>query len=126
MHTDRGSIALSVAAGAFVMISLTAPSVAAAAETGAVDRIPESRPQVDAPTDSLSVTCKMLKDDLERAGSLPILSGPKGWPDTFYGPRVPQCQFWARPVFTYVNARDGLCGVGYICVEKFGSAGGSR
>jgi len=23
------------------------------------------------------------------------------------------------PQFTYVRARDGLCGVGYICVEKY-------
>jgi len=23
------------------------------------------------------------------------------------------------PQFTYVRARDGLCGVGYICIEKY-------
>jgi len=72
------------------------------------------------------MTCKALKNELERTGSLPILYGPKGWADTFYGPSVPQCQFWQRPVFSFVNTSDGLCGVGYICVAKLGSAGGSR
>jgi len=42
-----------------------------------------------------------------------------GWGDTFYGPAVPRCQFWQMPQFTYVRTRDGLCGVGYICVEKY-------
>jgi len=49
-----------------------------------------------------------------------ILSGPRGsWGDTFYGPAVPRCQFWQMPQFTYVRARDGRCGVGYICVDKY-------
>jgi hypothetical protein len=48
-----------------------------------------------------------------------ILSGPRGaWGDTFYGPAVPQCPFWQVSQFTYVRARDGLCGVGYICIDK--------
>jgi len=48
-----------------------------------------------------------------------ILAGPKGaWGDTFYGPAVPQCPFWQIPQFTYVPARDRLCGVGYICIDK--------
>ncbi|HET9751090.1 MAG TPA: hypothetical protein VFS06_17485 [Casimicrobiaceae bacterium] len=60
-----------------------------------------------------------MKSKLNAAGEMSILSGPRGaWGDTFYGPAVPRCQFWQMPVFTYVKARDGLCGVGYICVEK--------
>ena len=48
-----------------------------------------------------------------------ILYGPKGgWGDTFYGPAAPRCQFWQMPQYTYVRASDGLCGVGYICVDK--------
>ena len=99
---------------------------ATAQSAGAADRVAASSPHAASPADAQSMTCAALKDELERTGSLPILYGPKGWADTFYGPRVPQCQFYQRPVFSFVNTRDGLCGVGYICVEKFGSAGGSR
>jgi len=67
-----------------------------------------------------SLSCTELKGQLKTAGELSILSGPRGgWGDTFYGPAVPRCQFWQMPQFTYVRARDGLCGVGYICVEKY-------
>jgi len=96
----------------------------AAQIVAAADPVEANRAQVPASVNSENVSCKELKDKLESAGSLTILSGPKGWGDTFYGPRVPQCQFWTRPVFSYVSTRDGLCGVGYICVEKLGSAGG--
>ena len=99
---------------------------ATAQSAGAADRVAESRPQEAVFTDAQSMTCKALKDELERTGSLPILYGPKGFADTFYGPGVPQCQFYQRPVFSFVNTRDGLCGVGYICVDKFGAAGGNR
>ena len=69
--------------------------------------------------DPRSESCTALKSKLNAAGEMSILSGPRGaWGDTFYGPAVPRCQFWQMPVFTYVKARDGLCGVGYICVEK--------
>jgi len=90
----------------------------------AADAVEADRPQVPASVDAGNMSCTALKDKLASAGSLTILSAPKGWGDTFYGPRVPQCQFWTRPVFSYVRTRDGLCGVGYICVEKFGAAGG--
>jgi len=76
-------------------------------------------PDRAASVDPQSVSCTALKAQLKAAGELSILSGPRGaWGDTFYGPAVPRCQFWQMPVFTYVKARDGLCGVGYICVEK--------
>ena len=99
---------------------------ATAQSSGAADRATASSPHAALPTDAQSMTCKALKNELELTGSLPILYGPKGFADTFYGPGVPQCQFYQRPVFSFVTTRDGLCGVGYICVEKFGSAGGSR
>ncbi len=92
----------------------------------ASDLVTENRPQDAVPTDAESLTCKELKDRLASAGSLTIVSGARRWGDTFYRPRVPQCEFWKRPVFSFVRTRDELCGVGYICVEKFGSAGGSR
>jgi hypothetical protein len=60
-----------------------------------------------------------LKAQLKSAGEMSILSGPRGaWGDTFYGPAVPQCPFWQTSQFTYVRARDGLCGVGFICIDK--------
>jgi hypothetical protein len=75
--------------------------------------------QVNASVDPKSESCTALKARLNAAGEMSIVSGPRGaWGDTFYGPAVPRCQFWQMPVFTYVKARDGLCGVGYICVEK--------
>jgi hypothetical protein len=76
--------------------------------------------QPQAPVDPQSVSCADLKAQLKSAGSMSVLAGPRGgWGDTFYGPAVPRCQFWQMPQFTYVRARDGLCGVGYICVDKY-------
>jgi hypothetical protein len=92
--------------------------------TAAAETVQAYAQQVPGSVDPGSLSCRELKDRLESAGSLTILAGARGWGDTFYGPRVPRCQFWTRPVFTYVRARDGLCGVGYICVEKLGAAGG--
>ena len=69
--------------------------------------------------DPQTLSCSALKAELAQRGELGILSGPKGaWSDTFYGPAAPRCEFWQIPEFTYVRARDGLCGVGYICIEK--------
>ena len=122
----RGGVALSAAA-AVATIVLAAPGDG---ETGpvvaAVDAVAADGSQDSGSTNAELLTCRELKATLDNAGSLMILSGPKGQGDTFYGPRVPQCQFWTRPVFSFVKTRDGLCGVGYICVEKFGSAGGGR
>ena len=96
------------------------------AAVAAADPVEATPPQVPATADPQDFSCKDLKDKLASAGALTILAGPRGYGDTFYGPRVPQCQFWQRPTFTYVRTRDSLCGVGYICVEKMGSAGGGR
>ena len=76
--------------------------------------------QIRAPVNPESLACNDLKNQLKTAGELNILSAPRGgWGDTFYGPAVPRCGFWQTPQFTYVRSRDGLCGVGYICVDKY-------
>src|SRR5438874_10063682 len=86
---------------------------------GAGDPVVQNGQQNPAPVNPAALSCNALKAKLQTAGELSIVSGPKGaWGDTFYGPAVPRCQFWQMPVFTYVTAADGLCGVGYICVDK--------
>jgi len=86
---------------------------------GAGGPVPGNGSQNSAPVNPATLSCNSLKAKLQTAGELNILSGPKGaWADTFYGPAVPRCQFWQMPVFSYVRASDGLCGVGYICVDK--------
>ena len=82
--------------------------------------VPGNGRQTLAPVNPQSLSCNDLKAQLKSAGEMSILSGPRGgWGDTFYGPAVPRCQFWQMPQFAYVRARDGLCGVGYICVDKY-------
>jgi hypothetical protein len=113
-------------AGAAVAFSILLGMPPAFGQTPAAvtDVVEANRLQVPVTVDPQELSCRELKERLNRAGTLTILSGPRGSGDTFYGPRVPQCQFWTRPLFSFVNTRDGLCGVGYICVEKLGSAGG--
>jgi len=76
------------------------------------------RSQDAAPINAAGVSCKELKDKLQGTGKLDVLSGQKGWGETFYGPGVPQCQFWQRPQFMYVSTNDGACGLGYICAQR--------
>ena len=120
-------IALCAAAAMLSSVVMAQPgrgdTAAAIAAADAVEAIPA---RVPATVDPQDFSCQDLKDKLASAGPLTILAGPRGYGDTFYGPRAPQCQFWTRPAFSYVRTRDGLCGVGYICVEKMGSAGGGR
>lgn len=124
-RASRSRIATCVAAGAFTTILLTTPGCGSTGQVvAAVDPGATNRPQDPGLVNAENASCKELKDALQTSGSLTILAGPRGWGGTFYGPRVPRCEFWSRPVFSYVNAKDGLCGVGYICVEKFGAAGG--
>jgi hypothetical protein len=117
------ALALCAAAAMLSRVVMAQPSleppVVAAADS--VDATPLPWP---GSVDPRNFSCKDLKDKLASAGSLTILAGPRGYGDTFYGPRVPQCQFWQRPAFSYVRTRDSLCGVGYICVDKLGAAGG--
>jgi hypothetical protein len=107
-----------VAATAFLLASATYGQAAPAATVGSP--VPGNEQQSPAPVNPESLSCNDLKAELKTTGELSILSGPRGaWGDTFYGPAVPRCQFWQTPQFTYVRARDGLCGVGYICVDKY-------
>ena len=112
MPTWRSLLATSAAVGAFSLMLLAPPSYA---QTASVPTNPsaESAPQVNADTTS----CKELKSRLQNSGALNIVSGPRGWGDTYYA-RVPQCQFWQRPLFSYVITNDGWCGVGHICAVK--------
>jgi hypothetical protein len=75
---------------------------------------PVSAPPIDTATRS----CDELKSALRTAGALTLTSGPRGWGDTYYS-GVPRCQFWQRPLFSFVTAKEGRCGVGYICTDKF-------
>jgi hypothetical protein len=86
---------------------------------GANSAAPPSARNDAEPVNPGTVSCSALKARLASTGELRILSGPRGgWPDTFYGPRAPRCEFWQMPTFQYVRANDGLCGIGYICVDK--------
>ena len=102
-------------------LMLMSASYGQAGQTLVADRlVADNGRQALAPVDPQSLSCDDLKSRLKSAGAMSILSGPRGgWGDTFYGPAVPRCQFWQMPQFTYVRARDGLCGVGYICVDKY-------
>jgi hypothetical protein len=74
---------------------------------------------ISAPLDPQTLTCNDLKTQMKSSGELNLLVGPRnGWGDTFYGPGVPRCQFYQMPQFAYVKARDGRCGIGYICIDK--------
>ena len=115
MPARRVLIAAWVAASAFVgMNPSQGQPVQAPGASGAVPA-----PQYPAPVNPETLSCNALKAKLQSTGQLTILVGTRGgWGDTFYGPGVPRCQFWQMPLFTYVRANDGLCGVGYVCVEK--------
>ncbi|HKU87911.1 MAG TPA: hypothetical protein VJV77_16365 [Casimicrobiaceae bacterium] len=113
--TRRDFVATCVAATFFLG---TTPSYGQAGP-GANPNLPAGGQQSPATIDPQTMSCSALKAQMQSAGKLPILVGPRGgWPDTFYGPQVPQCQFWQMPLFQYVRTNDGLCGVGYICVDK--------
>jgi hypothetical protein len=110
MLVRRRSVAACVGAATFLVASAS------------YGQAPGNAEQSPAPVNPQSLSCTDLKAQLHGAGELRILSGPKeGWGDTFYGPAVPRCEFWQMPRFTYVRARDGLCGVGYICIDKYSS-----
>ena len=107
-------------AAAAVLLSTSASYGQAPQAPPAGGPVPGNEQQSPAPVNPQSLSCNDLKAQLKTAGELSILSGPRGaWGDTFYGPAVPRCQFWQTPQFTYVRALDGLCGVGYICVDKY-------
>ena len=111
----RTGIAISVAAGTFSIILVGTPSYG---QTRPVSPIAGERVQGPATINAATVSCKELKEKLDSAGTLNIVAEQRGWGDTFYGPGVPQCQFWSKPMFSYVNAKDGYCGAGYVCVDR--------
>ena len=116
--TRHRSIALYAIAASIGMILAAAPGVAQTVQgTPAANRAEEGPP-----LDTRTVPCEVLKDRLQRAGVL-YVTGRQGWNETFYS--VPQCEFWAKPSFDYVNASGGACGLGYLCQWKPG-AGSSR
>ena len=110
------------------LVSACVAAMALGASTASVAQTPQAPAGTNAPeraandrqtVDPQTLSCSALKAELGKRGELGILSGPRGaWSDTFYGPAAPRCEFWQIPEFTYVRARDGLCGVGYICIEK--------
>jgi hypothetical protein len=104
----RGFLAASAAAGAISLALVAAPSHAQAVPAAGA-----SAPTINTNTTS----CKELKSRLQNSGSLALVSGPRGWGDTYYA-RAPQCEFWQRPQFSYVTTNDGWCGVGYVCAAK--------
>ena len=110
-------IALCAVAGTLVLILLAASSVAQTIQgTPAAMRAEEGPP-----LDTRTLSCDALKDRLQRTGVL-YVTGRQGWNETFYS--VPQCEFWAKPSFEYVNASGGACGLGYLCQWKPGAGSG--
>jgi hypothetical protein len=113
----RSFIATCVSASFF--LGATASHGQAGQGSGASGGVPAGGQQNPAAIDPQTVSCSDLKARMQSTGQLPILVGSRGgWPDTFYGPKVPRCQFWQMPLFQYVRTNDGLCGVGYICIDK--------
>jgi hypothetical protein len=114
----RRRVVTCIGAVAFLLSTATYGQAAQAPAMGTP--VPANEQQIPAPVNPESLSCNDLKAQLKTTGELNILSGPRGgWGDTFYGPAVPRCQFWQTPQFTYVRTRDGLCGIGYICVDKY-------
>ena len=112
----RRFIGLFVVAGSLAVI-LSASSVAQTGQ-GLPPGVSLGNPPHDAPPlDTGTISCDALKDRLQRAGTL-YVTGRHGWSETFYS--KPQCEFWATPVFHYVRANDGACGLGYLCQWKPG------
>jgi hypothetical protein len=105
-----------VTAGMLTASVLTAPGYCQVG--GAAGPAAANRGQIPAAVTADTLSCKQLKDSLQSAGTLTIISGQKAWGETFYGPGVPQCEFWSRPMFEFVTASDGPCGVGYVCAQR--------
>ena len=117
MPARRVFIVTSVAASALLIT--TASHGQPEQVPGSSSAAPSNAQQYPEPVNPATLSCNALKARMQSTGELRILSGPRGgWADTFYGPRVPRCQFWQMPQFAYVRTSDGLCGAGYICVDK--------
>jgi hypothetical protein len=115
-----GGPGLRTAAYAMSLLVVPLPTVAqtalqsSPAAPRAASQVTDSNRHIDAATVACSdLRTSILKSD---SGTLVIASGPTGG-GTFHA-RAPQCDFWLRPQFTYVMAKEGWCGVGYTCTAK--------
>ena len=107
-YLTRRLVAVWIAAGALALVQPAAPVYGQTAPPDAA---------AAAAVNPNDLSCKELKSRLAKSGSLTLVVGPRGAGDTYYG-RVPQCEFWQRPVFSYVNTSDGRCDVGFVCTAK--------
>ena len=114
----RGRIATAIVAAAVSMIVLTSLSYGQTGQVAAPPRPAATNPADPPSVNAATLSCKELKDALQRTGTLNVLAGQRGWPETFHGPEVPQCDIWSRPMFSYVSTNDGSCGLGYICAPR--------
>ena len=113
----RAFIAACVAVTCFVVTNASFGQAGQVPSAGSA--VPGNAQQYPAPVNPETLSCSALKAKLQSTGELSILVGTRGgWGDTFHGPAVPRCPFWQMPQFTYVRTDDGLCGVGFVCVEK--------
>ena len=109
----RSSLAASVAAHGFGFLVVALPSYAqTVVSPPGASQVTAAAPQIDAGT----LACTELKSRVRDSGTLAIAAGPRGG-DIFHA-RAPQCDFWQRAQFSYVIAKDGWCGVGYVCAAK--------
>ena len=74
------------------------------------------------PLDTRTLSCEALKDRLQRTGAPSTSLGGKDGPKRSRA--RPECEFWAKPSFEYVNASAGACGLGYLCQWKPGAGSG--
>lgn len=101
------------------MIALIAPAYGQTGQSvPAATSVATYRAEDRPPVNSETLSCNQLKADVQKSGGLSIVSEPRRWPETFYGPELPQCDPWSKPLFEYVKASDGACAVGYICAPR--------
>ncbi|HEX6002755.1 MAG TPA: hypothetical protein VFZ14_02035, partial [Burkholderiales bacterium] len=80
-------IALCAAAAMLSSVVMAQPSHGDTAVMAAADSVEAIPAQLPASVNPQDFSCKDLKDKLASGGSLTILAGPRGYGDTFYGPR---------------------------------------
>src|SRR5688572_24620219 len=115
----RSGPCLRVAACAMSFLVVPLPTVAqtAAPASPGTPRAATQVTESTRPIDAATVSCSELKASVLKSESgLVITSGATGG-GTFHA-RAPQCEFWQRPQFTYVMAKEGWCGVGYACTVR--------
>ena len=104
---------LATTVAALLPLVLTSCATMSARNSGLADTpVAQDAPPVDPRT----LACAELKSRLSESGSLAVASAPRG--GDVYHARIPRCEFWQRFEFSYVIAKDGWCGAGYICTAK--------